>query len=87
MLKGVTQIENSRKLFNFVFFMVFQLRVEKEEKEQLQKQSEDKSQRIQELLDTLNASRESEVKLEETFRQELVAQKKLADIYQGMVYD
>ncbi|XP_071529693.1 uncharacterized protein [Panulirus ornatus] len=60
-----------------------EVRVEKEEKEQLQKQLEDKSQRIQELLDTLNASRESEVKLEETFRQELVAQKKLADIYQG----
>nr|XP_045610228.1 nucleoprotein TPR-like [Procambarus clarkii] len=60
-----------------------ELHVVKEEKEQLQKQVEDKCQRIKDLLETLNSSRESEVKLEETFRQELAAQKKLTDIYQA----
>lgn len=61
-----------------------QLRVEREENERVQKGLEEKSQRIEELLSALNASRESEMKLDETYRQELVAQKKLADIYQGM---
>lgn len=61
-----------------------QLRVEKEERAQLQNQVEERSQRIQELLETLNASRESEVELEETFRQELAAQKKLTEVYQGV---
>ncbi|XP_042237084.1 nucleoprotein TPR-like isoform X2 [Homarus americanus] len=60
-----------------------EVRVLKEEKAQLEKQLEEKSKKIQELLDTLNASRESEVKLEEAFRQELSAQKKLTDIYQA----
>ncbi|XP_045130805.1 nucleoprotein TPR-like [Portunus trituberculatus] len=60
-----------------------ELRVEKEERAQLQNQVEEKSQKIQELLDTLNASRESEVELEETFRQELAAQKKLTEVYQA----
>lgn len=60
-----------------------ELRVEKEERTQLQNQVEEKAQRIQELLETLNASRESEVELEETFRQELAAQKKLTEVYQG----
>lgn len=63
-----------------------QLRVEREENERTQKGLEEKSQRIEELLSALNASRESEMKLDETYRQELVAQKKLADIYQGMYF-
>ena len=63
-----------------------QLRVEKEERAQLENQVEEKSQKIQELLDTLNASRESEVELEETFRQELAAQKKLTEVYQGISF-
>lgn len=64
-------------------YVHLQLRVEKEERAQLQNQVEEKAQRIQELLETLNASRESEVELEETFRQELAAQKKLTEVYQG----
>lgn len=65
-------------------YVHLQLRVEKEERAQLQNQVEEKAQRIQELLETLNASRESEVELEETFRQELAAQKKLTEVYQGV---
>lgn len=60
--------------------------MEREENERTQKGLEEKSQRIEELLSALNASRESEMKLDETYRQELVAQKKLADIYQGMYF-
>ncbi|XP_063612017.1 nucleoprotein TPR-like, partial [Penaeus indicus] len=64
-----------------------ELRVEREENERTQKGLEEKSQRIEELLSALNASRESEMKLDETYRQELVAQKKLADIYQASCQD
>ncbi|KAK7072171.1 hypothetical protein SK128_026556, partial [Halocaridina rubra] len=64
-----------------------EVRVLKEEKDLIQKQSDDKSKRIEELLTALNASRESEVKLDDMYRQELAAQKKLAEIYQGSADD
>ncbi|KAK3887381.1 hypothetical protein Pcinc_008498 [Petrolisthes cinctipes] len=60
-----------------------ELRLEREETEQLRRQVKEKGERIQQILETLNASRESEVKLEETFRQELQAQQKLTEIYKG----
>ncbi|CAL4202516.1 unnamed protein product, partial [Meganyctiphanes norvegica] len=53
----------------------------KEECEQKQKQMEEKTERIEELLGELKESRESEAKLDETYKQELAAQKKLTDIY------
>lgn len=42
---------------------------------------EEKSKRIDELLHSLNETRESELRLESSYKKELLAQEKLAAIY------
>ena len=49
----------------------------------MEKQVEEKSRRIEELLEGLKNERESEARLEESFRVEVAAGKKLADCYKG----
>lgn len=55
----------------------------KEGQDQLQLTVDEKSKRVGELLDALKDARENELKLEESFRMELAAQKKLVTIYQS----
>ena len=49
----------------------------------MERSIEEKTKRVEQLLDSLKDARENELKLEESFRMELAAQKKLIDIYQS----
>ena len=55
----------------------------KEREEDLEKKLEEKSKKLEELLEAINKFRENELKLEESFRMELTAQKKLSSIHQS----
>ena len=54
-----------------------------ESKEHLDKQVQEKTKRIEELLNSLRELRDNELRLEENFRVELSAQKKLGAIYEN----
>ena len=53
----------------------------RDEKEAHTKEIAEKSKRIEELLKSLNETRESETRLETSYRKELSAQEKLSNIY------
>ena len=68
-----------------VGFLLVQLRIAERALENVKKSNEEQEQHIERLMEKLRDAQDMEAKLEENFRQELKSQKKIAELYKGML--